>query len=275
MAGSTSGVAGMGAGGTPSAGGDTALGAGGAAGGSGNPSAGAGGGIGGNGAGPSDDLLVVPEDLTIEAVQGGNGVLDITALTLKKGAQATEIYVAVKNTGDQHACAAGVSMELFDRDGQSMVVGIAGLLSPHFYRVLDGTDTAASCVGPGDVSAAAVTDLPLDLVIDDVGLVLYRCPYFALDVEGPIDALTVSGLTAVKTGAVTTYEGTVVNEFDVAVRNPTISVFPVNRVGRPLGVTTGTETVEIAPGGTWAFRTNSTTAPGVDTLAFVGGEPVD
>ena len=98
-------------------------------------------------------------------------------------------------------------------------------------------------MGPGDVTMAAVTDLPADLAIEDVGSVVYRCPYFALDVV-PIDGLTISEVKSVTGGAGTAYTGTLVNGLDVAVSNPSVTVFPVNRVGRPLGVATGSGTLE-------------------------------
>jgi hypothetical protein len=138
--------------------------------------------------------------------------------------------------------------------------GINGLLTQHFYRVTDGSDAIAACVGPGDVTMTAVTDLPSDIAIEDVGYVVYRCPYFALDVV-PIDGLTASDVKAVTGGAGTVYTGTLSNGLDVA----------VNRVGRPLGVAIATGTVQIPPGGSWAFETNTVDMPGADQAAYPAG----
>ncbi|WP_437302950.1 hypothetical protein [Sorangium sp. So ce388] len=235
--------------------------------------AGAGGDAGGGaGAGgdAGDDALIVPEDLTIMAVPGGNGVLDLIALTLRKGPTSTELYAALRNDGDAHACSAAVSVELYDKTQQSLAAGINGLLTQHFYRLTDGSGAIAACVGPGDVTMAAVLDLPSDLVIEDVGYVVYRCPYFALDVV-PIDGLSISQVNAVTGGAGTAYTGTLFNGFDVAVSTPSATVFSVNRVGRPLGVAIARGTAPIPPGGSWAFETNTVDTPGPVQAAYPAG----
>jgi hypothetical protein len=221
-------------------------------------------------AGPGDDALIVPEDLSVTALAGGNGVLEVIALTLRKGPSNTELYAALRNEGDTPACSAAFSVELFDRSEQSLAAGINGLLAQHFYRRTDGSNTIAACVGPGDVTMAAVTDLPSELAIEDVGSIVYRCPYFALDVV-PIDGITIRQVKRVTSGAGTAYLGTFVNGLDVAVSSPSVTVFPVNRVGRPLGVATSSGTVEIAPGGSWAFETNAVDAAGVDHFAYPAG----
>jgi hypothetical protein len=221
----------------------------------------------GSGGEAGSDALVVPEGLTIMPLAGGNGVLDLIALTLRKGPSNTELYAAMRNDGDVPACDPGLSVELFDKTQQSLATGISALLTKHFYRLTDGSGTIASCVGPGDVAMAAVTDLSSDIVIDDVGYVVYRCPYFALDVA-PVDGLSVSQVQSVTNSAGTAYAGTLLNGFDAAVSNPAVTVFPVNHVGRPLGVATGSGTADIPPGDTWAFETNTVDDPGVDYVAY-------
>ncbi|HTN83758.1 MAG TPA: hypothetical protein VL242_08735 [Sorangium sp.] len=228
------------------------------------------GGGAGDGGDAGDDALIVPEDLTIMAVPGGNGVLDLIALTLRKGPTNTELYAALRNNGDAHACSAAVSVELYDKAQQSLAAGINGLLTQHFYRLTDGSGAIAACVGPGDVTMAAVLDLPSDIVIEDVGYVLYRCPYFALDVV-PIDGLAISQVMAVKGGAGTAYTGTLLNGFDVAVSTPSATVFSVSRVGRPLGVAIARGTAPIPPGGSWAFETNIVDTPGPVQAAYPAG----
>ena len=217
-----------------------------------------------------DDALVVPRGLSVTALPGGNGVLNVMALTLRTGPSGIELYAALSNDGDTLACSAAFSVELFDHAEQSLAAGVGGLLTQHFYRLTDGSDAIAACVGPGDVTMVAVTDLPLDIEIDDVTRVVYRCPYFALDVV-PIDGLTVSDVTSAARGTGTGYSGTLVNELDVAVSNPSVTVFPVNRVGRPLGVAIGSGTVELPPGGSWAFETSTVDAPGIDHAAYPSG----
>lgn len=227
---------------------------------------------GGNGDGvgagdDTDDALIVPEGLSVAALSGGNGVLNLKGLTLRKGPSSTELYAALRNDGDVPACHAAFSVELFDKSEQSLAAGINGLLTSHFYRLTDGSGTVAACVGPGDVTMAAVLDLPADLPIDDVGFAIYRCPYFALDVV-PIDGLAISSVTSVSRGTATAFAGTFVNGLDVAVKNPSATVFPTNRVGRPLGVATASGTDEIPPGGSWSFETDTVDAPGAFHSAY-------
>jgi hypothetical protein len=217
------------------------------------------------------DALIVPAGLDVRALEGGNGVLDVLALTLRAGTSATEIYAALRNDGDVPACSAGFSVQLFDSAGQSIAASITGLLSTSLYRLTDGSDSVVSCIGPGDVAMAAITDLPSDLVLETVRSVVYQTPYFALDVA-PLDAhLNVSGLRAVAASDGTTYTGTVVNGFDFAVSRPTVTVFPVNCAGRPLGVATGSGSMDIPPRGTWSFETTSVDTPGVDAKAYASG----
>jgi hypothetical protein len=225
---------------------------------------------GGMGEDTGDDALIVPEGLGVIALAGGNGVLDLIAFTLREGPRSTEIYAALRNVGDIPACSAAVSVELFDKTEQSLAAGVSGLLTQRFYRLTDGSGGIAACVAPGDVTMAAITDLPSEIVIEDVGYVVYRCPYFALDVV-PIDGLTISRVESVTGDDGTAYTGTLINGLDVAVNNPSVTVFPVNRVGRPLGVASGGGTLEVPPGGSWRFETNSVGVPGVDYFAYPAG----
>jgi hypothetical protein len=217
-----------------------------------------------------DDVRILPEGLRVMALPGGNGVLELIALTLRKGPSSTELYAALKNKGDVPACDAALSVELFDTREESIAAGIGALFTQHFYRLTDGSETIAACAGPGDVTMAAVMDLPSDIEIDDVGTIVYRCPYFALDVV-PVDGLSLDKMKSVTRSAGSAYTGTLVNELDVSVSNASVTVFPVNRVGRPLGVATGSGSDEIPPGGSWDFETESVDAPAIDFAAYPAG----
>jgi hypothetical protein len=217
---------------------------------------------------------IFPDELSVTALAGGNGVLDLIALTLRKGPSGTELYAALKNNGERPACDAALAVELFDKAEQSIAAGIGALWTQHFYRLTDGSGSIAACAGPGDVTMASLTDLPVDIAIDDVGTVVYRCPYFALDVE-PIAGLSLDHVTSVTRGTGSAYTGRFLNSLDVAVSNPSVAIFPVNRVGRPLGVATGSGTNEIPPGGSWAFETNSVDARAVDYVAYPTGAFAD
>lgn len=212
------------------------------------------------------DTAIEPAGLSVTALPGGNGVLEVIALTLRRGPSNSGLYATVKNVGAVPACDAALSVELFDHSEQSLAAGITGLLTQHFFRRTDGSDAIAACLGPGDVSVGAVLDLPGDLATEDVGHVIYRCPYFALDVES-IDGLTVSG----SMDAEGRYHGTLVNHLEATVENPSVTVFPVNRVARPLGMVSAGGDVEVAPGDSWDFETNSMDVQGFDSYAYPAG----
>jgi hypothetical protein len=217
-----------------------------------------------------DSRRIVPEQLAVKALPGGNGVLDVTAVTLQRAARGPELYVALRNNGDRPACDAAVAVELFDAGEQSLAAGIGGLRAEHFFRRTDGSGAIVNCVAPGDVAMADVKDLPSDLAIDDLRFLLYRCPYFALDVE-PIDGLPIRGLKSVTRNHQTTYTGTLVNLFDRTLSQAAVFVFPVNRVGRPLSVATDSSEAEVEPDGRWAFATAAIDAEGVHALAYPAG----
>jgi hypothetical protein len=220
------------------------------------------------GVGP-DDARFFPTALNVTALPGGNGVLDLIALTLRKGPTGPELYAAMRNDDPVTcACDPGLSVELYDKSGQVMGTWIAGLNTIHFYDVVDA-GMLASCVGPGDVTMAAFSGLPSDLAVDSVGYVVYRCPYFALDVV-PIDAgFAVTQVTsAAGPEGGTVFTGTFVNGFDASVTDPSVTVFPVNSVGRPLGVATASGTGNVDAGGSWPFQTNAVDVPGASFVAY-------
>jgi hypothetical protein len=227
-------------------------------------------GAGGLGGLSGPDAPIVPEGLVVTALPGGNGVLDVIAFTLRRGPNGAEIYAAVKNTGEMHACSAALSVEIYDKADQSLAAGIGGLLTQHFFQLEDGSDAIAACLGPGDVSMVTITDLPSDVEVEDVATVVYRCPYFALAVR-PIAGLSVRDVKTMAGSAGTAYTGTVVNGFDVSVSDPEVRVFPVNRARRPLGMASGSGTIEIPPGGSWVFETNVIDAVGIDYAAYAAG----
>jgi hypothetical protein len=221
--------------------------------------------------GGAEQARIVPERLSVSALAGGTGVLELTALTLQRKGRGIELYAALKNGGDVPACSAALSVELFDANGQSLAAGIGGLLTLRFYRRTDGSRTIAACVGPGEVTMTAVTDLPPELAIEEVHSLIYRCPYFALDVE-PIAGVTIRDVNEIERGAGTAFEGALVNGLEVALKSPSVSVFAVDRVGRPLGMASARGMAEVAPGAEWRFVTDAVADPGVGHLAFAAGE---
>jgi len=217
-----------------------------------------------------DDALIAPEGLDVTAHASGCGKLSLLALTLRQGPSNGELYVALKNEGDTPACSPAFSVNVFDKAEQSLAMGVGGLLVQRFYRLADGSGTIAACVGPGDVTMLAITDLPVEVRLEEVGRVEYWCNFWALEVV-PIEGFRISEVEVVTRDTGVAYTGALANGFDIAVSSPSVAVFPVNRAGRPLGVAFGRSSVELPAGGSWAFETNSVGEAGVAYAAYPAG----
>jgi hypothetical protein len=260
-------------------------------------------GAGGTAGRPDDaDALIVPQGLEVSLEQGGAGVLDLYALTLRDGPNGLELYAALTNDGDVPACDAALKVTLYDTSGQPLGNFINGLDTKSFYlyTLPDASTTIAACAAPGDVTMTEIDTMVPAISVADVGQVVYYYSYFALDAV-LIDGLTVTQVNVVASNAGTgdagtsdaatsdagdagtndagtgdagtskagtTYTGTVLNGLDQVVTDPSIRVFPLNRVGRPLGVASGGDSSEIPAGGTWTFQTNTVDTPGVGYAAF-------
>ncbi|HVY39564.1 MAG TPA: FxLYD domain-containing protein [Polyangia bacterium] len=225
-----------------------------------------------SGAGPDpgdDGATIAPAGLDVSLEPGGAGVLDLVGLTLRDGPGGLELYAALKNDGDVPACDAAFKVTLYDRAAQPLGSWINGLHTTHFFRYAlpDGSSTIAACASPGDVTMAQLFTMADDVAADDVGQVVYYYSYFALDAV-PVDGLTVSGVNAVRTGGGTSYTGTIVNGLDLTASSPSVTVFALNRTGRPLAATSSAGSGPIPPGGSWTFQTDVADAQGAGFAAY-------
>ena len=66
------------------------------------------------------------------------------------------------------------------------------------------------------------------------------------------------------------YRGVLVNGLEEPMI-PVVSVFPINRVGRPLGVAYSQGSEELPPGGRWEFETTTVPESGTDFAAYPAG----
>jgi hypothetical protein len=195
------------------------------------------------------------------------GVLVLFASTLKSGSNGLELYAAVRNDGAAPLCGAAMMLELYDHSEQLIGTASGGVHSGRLYHLPDSS-TTISCVAPGQTAMAMATTFPEGLVLEELSSLGHRFPAFEIDGAEPTPSATVSDLEAYATEGGTAYRGTVANTADALIRDPSVVVFPINGVGRPLGVATSTGMVEIAPGGTWSFETSAVTERGVDHVAF-------
>jgi hypothetical protein len=214
----------------------------------------------------------VPEAVSVSAKPGGNGALSVIALTLRRGASSGELYAALRNDGDIPACSPAFSVELLDETQQSLATGLGGLLVPSFYRLTDDSRAIAGCLRPGGVAMVAIKDLPSDVAIEDVARVVYWCNYWVLDVV-PIDGISIVEVRTLARDDGVAYAGALVNGLDVALSRPSVAIFPLNGVGRPLGAAFGDGTVEVPPAGSWEFETNSVSDVGVAYAAYPAHGP--
>jgi hypothetical protein len=222
----------------------------------------------GVGSEPGDDRLFVP-DLPVTSLDGQQGALTLVALTLVQGATGPELYLAVRNDGPTPVCETGVMIIFNDKAGQELTSAAIGLLTGRFYRL--DPDTVLSCIDAGRIAMGASTSLPAEVVIAELGSLQHRFVFFNLDGIVPLEGLAVSALGTVTTAGGRAYRGTLTNGLAVPVSSPRVTIFPVNRVGRPLGVTTSSATLDVPPGGTWNFETGGVTDAGVDQVAYPGG----
>ena len=240
-----------------------------------DPPSGAGGTAGSGGAGgpggtsgqPGDDLLFVPSGLpnTLQDGEVGGG-LTLVAFTLLEDQNGPALYAAVRNDGATPSCSPGMLTDFFDKAGQ--LVGTVGstLQTRQFYRLSGGE--IIPCLDSGEIAMSASTDFGLNVAIGQLGSLKHSFPAFTVDGIVDVAGLTISAVATVATSTGSAYTGVLTNGFDVSVSAPSVMIFPVNRVGRPLGAATGNTTTDIAPGGRWNFQTTTVPDPGSGYAAY-------
>lgn len=223
-----------------------------------------------------DSRLFVPENVSVSQRVGNNSSFNVTAFTLSPGSDGLDFYAAVKYVGDTPACNSSFSVELHD-DDDVVAASINGLLATRFYRFGPSAGTAAGelagCVDPGDVTKVAIKGLSLDPPNADVTSVVYQTTSWANLELMPIAGVSLTGVSAVEQADGVAYKGSLINGLDTTLSNPTVAVYPVNAVGRPLGVAYGGSMVELAPGAGWNFETSAVEDPGVRFEAYPMGGP--
>ena len=215
---------------------------------------------------PGDDRLFVPEGLSNISGDGMDQGLTLVAFTLVQEATGPKLYAAVRNESDVPSCEAGMTTYFVDKADQEVTESGSVLQSGRLYRMTDGT--IISCIAPDQVAMAASTDLPSSMMIDQLGYLQHLFPAFTVPGVVSIPGLSVSDVQTVAADAGNAYTGRVTNGLDVAVSAPSVTIFPVNRVGRPLGLATSSATSDIPPGGSWTFETGAVDDLGVDYVAY-------
>jgi len=229
---------------------------------------GGGAGAGGSGGVGGDHRLFVPEGLANTNKDGADMGLVLVASTLVPGTTGPALYAAVRNDYTTPVCNGGLITYFLDEAGYVFFPDAAGLEGGGLYQLTDGTGTIVTCIAPGEIAMAASPDLPADtVVIDQIGSLQHQMPAFVFDALVPIGRLAVSDVHVVTTASGSAFAGTMTNGLATTVTSPSVSVFPLNAVGRPLGVATAGATTAVPAGGTWTFETTAVADPGVATFA--------
>jgi len=199
-------------------------------------------------------------------LSGEGSGLELIALTLIDGATGVEMYAAVRNDGDTPACSAGMMISFIDKNEAIVTMAGGTLESGKYFRVDDGSGAILPCVDAGQVAMTAATGA--GVTIAELGRIEFTFPAFGVTVV-PVEGLAVSGVSTVSRDGGSAYTGTLTNEFDVTVSSPSVAIYPVNRVGRPLGVAKSTPTADtVLPGAGWTFETGTVTDAGTDHVAY-------
>lgn len=226
-----------------------------------------------------DDRLFVPEGLSVtKPTDGSSGAFNLLALTVQQRRGQTEVYLALRNDGDTPACTAAFTVALLDANGDTLATGTRGLSVRQFYRFkLDESaePTVAGCVAPGEVTMGAIEDLELApgaSGLSDIALSYWLTYWNLSDITKLPGAVTLENVKAVMRGDAVAYTGELVNELVDEPRAAVVSVFPVNRVGRPLGVAFSQGSEELPPGARWAFETSTVLEAGTGFVAYPVGQ---
>lgn len=215
-----------------------------------------------------DERAFVPEELSNSEANGAEGGLTLSAFTLVESERGLDLYAAARNEAETPVCEPGMTTDFVDRDGR--LVGSAGMTlhSGHFYRIEDGSGAIVTCVPPGGTAMGVSQALPEAIVVDDLAFLRHSFPAFLVANLVPVSGLTLRDVEPVERDAGIAYAGTLNNELELSIANPRVTVFPLNRVGRPLAMLSTEATLTIPAGQTWSFETSAENALGAGHAAF-------
>jgi len=215
-----------------------------------------------------DTRSFVPEGLPNTELEGGEGGLTLSAFTLVQGENALEMYAAARNDGATPLCEAGLSVDFLDDSERLLGSAGVGLYSGGFYRIGDGSGVVITCVAPGEIALGGATAVLESALLDQIAHVRHAFPSFVLNEIEPVEGLRVSDVRAMTKGDGSVYTGVLHSALDADVENPRVSVFPVNRVGRPLGMGTSDVAATLPAGSSARFETTSVRERGEGHVAL-------
>lgn len=246
------------------------------AGGSGSATSASGGALLGAGGMTADAELFVPSRVGFsELADEGEGV-DVVAATLGVGMTGhLELLLALFNGGDTGACSGGVGIEFFDVNEQSLGTTEAIMYGAGLYRA-DDLNQVVGCVDPGQRGMAAATNINAGIELEDVAFVVYHFTYFSTEFFTggltPLTQFTVDHVMRVESAAGSGFSGVLRNGLEATVEEPTVVVFALDAVGRPVATASVTREAPLLPDEQWEFLTSPVINPGVGEVAYALGD---
>jgi hypothetical protein len=87
----------------------------------------------------------------------------------------------------------------------------------------------------------------------------------------PIAPLSVTDVSLIETAAGPAFAGKLINGMNLDLESPSVTLFPLNRVGRPLGVARSSSDTSISAGESWDFETDAVSDEGQELAVFPVG----
>jgi hypothetical protein len=144
------------------------------------------------------------------------------------------------------------------------------LLDIPIERGSNGTGGHTNCLAPGKIGMLKDTLALQDVDISKIAKVTHEFGAIVITDAVPTDDIKVTDVLAVAgTLGGQVFTGTLKNDSQASVKNPSVMIYGVNAVGRPLFASEGIELVTIPAGGTWMFKTtNGFDQPYADFAAY-------
>lgn len=210
----------------------------------------------GSGGGPSvsDDAFDpdVPQAYVGTVASPG---MEVVAHTIREGRLGPEWLMAVKNVGTAHLCAIDVQYSFLDAGGVELGKG-SRLLDVQIERGSNGTGGFTNCLTPGKIGMLSDTLALSDVDVTKIAKVTHAFGALILTDAVASDDIKVSGVEAVPDGTGKVFTGSLDNDADEPVKNPSVAIYGLNSAGRPLFKSEALALTTIAAGGSWMFKTN-------------------
>jgi len=195
----------------------------------------------------------VPEQYVGKILTPG---MEVVAHTARETTTSKEWLMAVKNTGTDHLCAIDVSFSFLDSAGTKLGGATLVPLDIPLERGSNGSGGLTSCLAPGKIGMLKETLSLQDVDISKIAKVTHEFGALILTDAAPTDDIKVSNIAPVSAGVSgLVFSGSLLNNGTTGVKNPSVAIYGVNAVGRPLFSSEAIELVTIAAGSSWAFKT--------------------